>query len=71
MCLHVKQQRKPHDQSVFIRFRFLINTYTFTKYINELGKLIYSDSYTKTNSADTCVKSEYQQQLQSGGDPWG
>lgn len=31
--------------------------YTFTKFINELGKLIYSDSYTKTNSADTCIKS--------------
>lgn len=44
--------------------------YTFTKFINELGKLIYGDSYTKTNNADTCIKSEYQQQLQSGEDPW-
>lgn len=44
--------------------------YTFTKFINELGKLIYGDGYTKTNNADTCIKSEYQQQLQSGGDPW-
>lgn len=76
LCLHVKQ-KKEHTRPVSFHqipchrpiFTPLAG-YTFTKFINELGKLIDGDSYTKTNNADTCIKSEYQQQLQSGEDPW-